>query len=151
MAKTALTTISDKNPIGMIVQSMLTEVQFQSLNGNSWVLANGRDISGSRYASITGSATIPDLRGVVLRGKNNGRSDGNQNPDGDLALGQYQGDANGSHDHARALVSIGGGSSQGPAFGGNGNFGYGNTTVATGGNETRARNITVNTFIKIND
>jgi hypothetical protein len=91
MAKTAIS--GDKNPVGMIAHSMLTVAQFQSLNGTSWVLADGSNVAGSIYATLTGSSTVPDLRGMVLRGKNNGRSDGSQNPDGDSALGAAQGHA----------------------------------------------------------
>lgn len=86
----------DLNPVGMIVQSMLTEAQFQALNGTSWVLMDGRSVAGSSYATVTGSATIPDARGMVLRGRNDGgsalgtRADGKQNPDGNLTLGSDQ-------------------------------------------------------------
>lgn len=99
MAKVARFTQDNQNPVGMIVQSMLTEAQFQAANGTNWVLADGRDVTGSVYASTTGGTNIPDLRGVVLRGKNNGRSDGFQNPVGDSTLGTYQGDQFLSHDH----------------------------------------------------
>lgn len=61
----------DLNPIGMIISSMLTEAQFQALNGTSWVLAYGQNIAGSSYATITGNVTAPDLRGRVLAGKDN--------------------------------------------------------------------------------
>lgn len=85
--------------IGSVEQSMLTEIQYQALYGFGWIISDGRSVTGSRYSSITGSANVPDLRGVAIRGKNNGRSDGNQNPDGDLALGTYQGDLFTQHDH----------------------------------------------------
>lgn len=94
-------------PVGTIVDSMLTESQFQTEIGNLsapflWVLADGRNVAGSTYATVTGNTTIPDLRGIFTRGKNNGRSDGNQNPDGDLALGTYTADKLASHTHTDA-------------------------------------------------
>jgi hypothetical protein len=48
----------------------------------------------SPYATVTAVtvASVPDCRGLVLRGKNNGRSDGDQDPAGDLALGTYESD-----------------------------------------------------------
>ena len=46
---------------------MLTEAQFQTEIGDSWVLMDGRDVSGSRYATLTGSNTIPDATGCFLR------------------------------------------------------------------------------------
>ena len=150
----------------MIVPSMLTEVQFQSENGLSWILADGRSVTGSRYASITGSSTIPDLRGMVLRGKNNGRSDGNQDPDGERSLGSFQNHAINSHNHGggshsltmpvwRATVSLGpvaGARNTNGAIDGNPSTSGPNTTVVQteGGNETRMRNMAVNYFIKIN-
>jgi microcystin-dependent protein len=67
--KAALVSSSDLNPVGMIVSSMLTEPQFQALNGTSWVLAFGQNIAGSLYATVTGNSTAPDLRGRVLAGK----------------------------------------------------------------------------------
>lgn len=89
MAKTPRLT----SPIGVIASAMLTEAQFQALNGASWILADGRSVDGSSYAVMTGQTSVPDLRGMVLRGKNNGRSDGRENPSvvlkGDLTLGSF--------------------------------------------------------------
>lgn len=90
-------------PVGSIVASMLDESTFQAQNTSPsperWVLADGRDVTGSTYQSLTGDTTIPDLRGNFLRGKNNGRSDGKENPDGDLALGTYTASKFASHNH----------------------------------------------------
>lgn len=80
MAKVARFTQDNQNPVGMIVPSMLTEAQFQAINGTAWVLAAGQSAVGSVYATTTGSSTLPDLRGMTLRGKNNSRADGSQNP-----------------------------------------------------------------------
>jgi len=55
---------------GTIEQSMLTEAQFIAAagpDGPNWVLADGRNVAGSRYAQITGGNTVPDLRGAFLR------------------------------------------------------------------------------------
>jgi hypothetical protein len=86
-------------PIGAIVSSLLTETQYQSLYGTGWVLMDGRSCVGSAYAAVTGAATIPDARGMLLRGKNNGRSDGNQNPAADRNLGDFEGDQMQGHYH----------------------------------------------------
>jgi hypothetical protein len=164
------------NPIGSIIASMLTEVQFQAQNGgpspSRWILADGRSVVGSRYASLTGNSNVPDLRGVLLRGKNNGRSGATGNPDGDLTLGTYQADQFGSHNHgfsdpghAHALTqsqifrqdNYSGGDELGAWDITGSSFSQGvasNTTgisfSANGGNETRGRNVTVNYFIRIN-
>ena len=157
-------TTEDTGKVGQILSGMLSEAQFQAVHGSSWILADGRSVAGSNYALITGTTTVPDMRGVALRGKSNGRSDGGQNPDGDLALGTYQGDAMGSHNHStltgtRNNVFGGTGTNRGlDASGftsniqnidyGTQSFSLGVSTV--GSNESRMKNVTVNHFIKIN-
>lgn len=137
-------------PVGTILESMLTEAQFQTQLGNpspaTWVLADGRSAVGTTYQSITGFSTVPDLRGIFTRGKNNGRSDGNQNPDGDLPLGTYTADKFASHSHTGAAAPA----ANGPPAATTLNY-FGNTTSGvTGGNETAPKNVTVNCFIRIN-
>lgn len=85
--------------IGQVVYAHLTEAQFQAQAGAGWILADGRNVAGSAYASITGESTVDDLRGVFVRGKNNGRSDGKQNTYADRALGFYEYDNTGNHIH----------------------------------------------------
>jgi hypothetical protein len=65
--------------VGDLKQSVLTEPQFKTMLGAdaaNWCLADGRDITGSAFATITGQNTIPDLRGGFLRmaGVNNART-----------------------------------------------------------------------------
>jgi hypothetical protein len=139
--------------VGDVVSSLLAEAQFQVIRGNGWVLADGRSVAGSQYQVITGASTIPDLRGVFLRGRNDGgsaagaRNDGNQNPDGTLPLGTFQGDMFASHNHGSFAVSGLAGSYSYQA----GPYPVNNTaTTAAGGNETRPKNVTVNFFIRIN-
>ena len=81
------TSVKDKGGIGDMVQSMLNESQFILQNGAGWILCNGRNVAGSKYAIETGNSTIPDASGRFLRGKNNGSG---TNPDGDVALGTAQ-------------------------------------------------------------
>jgi hypothetical protein len=93
------------HPVGSVLSAMLTEPQFQSVMGTNWVLIDGRSVSGSDYAALTGLTTLPDARGMSLRASNNGgsaagtRNDGNQNPDGVLSLGTFQADNFNSHNH----------------------------------------------------
>jgi hypothetical protein len=59
-------------PIGTVVSSLIPIAQFQALHGTfsasgMWMFADGRDVTGSEYAKITGSKTVPDLRGAYLR------------------------------------------------------------------------------------
>ena len=58
-------------PIGTIIASMLEFEKFQNISGNAWKPADGRKVSAkSKYATLTGNTTLPDLRGMFLRGLN---------------------------------------------------------------------------------
>ena len=149
--------ISDPNPVGTIIHSMLTLAQFQSIYGTNWVLADGSATTNSMYSLITGNNNVPDMRGMTLRGKNNGRADGNQNPDGDSQLGTYQADMYGRHTHPTylepSITQTGGYFAAWRASNVNGwtdITSNGGGPQNSGGNETRMKNITVNIFIKIN-
>lgn len=160
-------------PVGSIIDSMLTEMQFNAQLGgpspSTWVIADGRDVTDSGYNQVTGLTNIPDLRGIFRRAKNNG---GTGNPDGDLTLGTVTAGRNQSHTHAVSDPGHAHQYSQG-GFGGDnrvnaspgtyGNNGDGtigapsvNTSftsislVNQGGNDTAPTNVTVNTFIRIN-
>jgi hypothetical protein len=76
-------------PVGTVIASMLEFEKFHSLAGNTWKPADGRKISAkSKYAKLTGNKTLPDLRGMFLRGLNQfdpltgSRSDKYKDPDG---------------------------------------------------------------------
>lgn len=158
--------VPDIGQVGDVVQSMLTEAQFQAIRGTGWVLMDGRSVAGSQYQAITGNGNIPDARGVFLRGKNNGSS---ANPDGDLPLGTYTGDAirniSGAFRILNTLtnpypLATGPFTASGPnstirPSPGTGtsipdqmNFNAANQVPTAADN--RPKNITVNTFIKIN-
>jgi hypothetical protein len=77
---------------------MLTESQFQTVYGSGWILADGRDVSGSAYHTLTGRVTVADLRGVFLRAKNNGRASGGNPAERDLR--EYQQDEVKQHSHS---------------------------------------------------
>lgn len=167
-------TTQDTGKVGQIISAMLSETQFQAIHGNNWILSDGRSVAGSSYALASGNTTVPDLRGMALRGKNNGgsalgtRGDGFQNPDGDLALGTLQDHTFSSHNHGGGNHSHTWNSylwyvfSNGALIARTGydNIGSGQITetmnasgtiISTqGGNETRMRNVTVNHFIKVN-
>lgn len=140
--------------IGEIRAAMLTETQFQQQAGSEWVLADGRTASGTRYNSITGNANIPDFRGTYLRGKNNSRSDGKEDPAGEQALGTYEADQNLNHTHditryssgANAAYITGGGNDTSSA----GSFSNPMSSGSNSGNDARPRSYVINWFIKIN-
>ena len=154
----------DEGGLGEIRYSILTPQQFQAMNGKGWVLMDGSTIKGSDLEKEFGWDTLPDARGVFLRAKDHGRYQGKSkgNPDGDLKLGQYQGDQLASHSHGIRLkcgpINPAATCAQPPGsqynyVNGNGIYPHhsqSNTIAPTGGKETRPKNITVNVYVKIN-
>jgi len=90
--------------VGEIRTSMLTLAQYQAEFDDTWVLANGVSAAGTDYNTITSESNIPDLRGRFLRGKNNGRTDGDKDPNGDLTIGSTQIHKTGQ---SRAVIAVG--------------------------------------------
>jgi hypothetical protein len=94
-------------PIGSLEMSYLPLAKFQLLHDTSWVLVDGSTITSTDLGAFmlaeglaTGSVVLPDLRGQVPIGVNNGRSDGKQNQvSASLALGGQMGDGNRTHQH----------------------------------------------------
>jgi hypothetical protein len=128
----------------------------------TWVLADGRCVIGSEFQALTGLTNVPDLRGITVRGSNYGgslagtRTDGFENPDGTLPIGQFTASRFQSHTHPILLTNLS------PAYGGGG-IGSANTgsnpvpsgslpieASYEGGNDTAPSNVTVNYFIRIN-
>lgn len=152
-----------KGSIGSFDESMLTEVQYQALHGTGWILSDGRSVVGSKYASITGATIAPDARGQILRGKNNSRADGQQDPAGERTLGAQQSDAMQGHWHTLTgyqrntapgtsnIVEgqVGGEltSTDGFAKGQISDGANGTPRITT---ETRVKNIACNIFLRIN-
>lgn len=136
---------------GQIVSSMLSVEQFLQVNGNNWILADGRKVPGSLYAKLV-SESVPDLRGVFLRGKNYGRDPVFGNVNGDLPLGTFQKHEFASHTHDVVEMvynnNIDGVDSAKTHSGEHHN--EGRVTGARGGGETRPNCVTVNYFICIN-
>lgn len=157
----AQVTIGSILPVGTVLHSMLSVAQFQAQYGTNWVLADGSSCTGTKYASVTGATTLPDMRGVFLRGKNNGAT---RNPDGDLALGTYTVDKVGAHNHqqttgisnpqpARYQISVGAGPAQpgiARTYTSSGNDTFPLNTQNNSGNETAPKSVTVNIFIRVN-
>lgn len=92
--------VGNTNPVSSVIDAVCTEAQFQGMNGTGWILADGRSVTGSAYATLTGNSTVPDFRGITRRAKNNGRSDGTEDESGDHTLGSYQGPRLQGHNHA---------------------------------------------------
>jgi len=154
--------IASETALGDIRSSILTETQFQIENGSEWIIADGRDITGSDLAILLTETFAPDLRGVFLRGKDNGRG---INPDGDLPLGQFTSDKYELHNHLYndSTVDISatvGGAQQNARCNRTSNSGEPfiyttdvdttRTSIGAGSTETAPKSVTVNYFIKIN-
>lgn len=167
--------------VGSIQQSLLTEQQFKTALGpaeeSKWVLADGRDVSTTAYATITGRTHVPDLRGAFLRMA--GQNATNTSWVGGT-LGAWQEDTtrrprtadfttstNGNHTHNVWSMPSSNGSwwdtGQGIGTAG-GNLAYGwrysslvqatgshsHTITGGGDTETRPKSYAVNYFLKVN-
>lgn len=132
-------TFSAQLPAGMI----------QAFAGSSaptgWLKCNGTAVSRTTYSALfaqisttygsgDGSTTfnVPDLRGEFVRGWDDGRG-----VDSGRTLGSYQADELKSHTHTYASSTNSGGGGYSSRYG----VPTTRTTNATGGNETRPRNL----------
>lgn len=148
-------------PVGTIVASMLEPSKFAEAVGdpnrkiNEWQLADGKPIAAtSRYGQLSGKTKTPDLRGMFLRGMNEGRKDGKQDPEQNRTAGHYQSDALQEHGHVTDATEWN--------WNKQGNAGYtsqaknapsSSVRNVTGANvevETRPKNVAVYFYIKIN-
>lgn len=144
--------------VGDVKQSLLTEEQFLSLNGNAWALMDGRDVTGSVYHAITGNTALPDMvtEGAFLRQVVDGRVLGSYEADamqGHFHENRVRSDVYGSGD-SRALIATSG-ADEGLLANGIDLYVDGPKTDGINGtprvaNETRPKNIAINFFIKIN-
>jgi hypothetical protein len=157
MARELVKTFKPDQPLGTVIQSLLTEAEFQAIHGNNWVLMDGRPVIGTDYQLLDpgnpSRVVIPDARGQFLRGLD---PSGSVDPDGaSRSLGGSQADAFQGHQHENGAI---GGSSPGGIASGGGRslFDTGIAKELANGiprtsDETRPKNITVNYFIKINN
>ena len=138
--------------LGAIIASLLDSEKLAGmLDGHRWVLADGREVSGTKYATYIGKY-VPDLRGCFLRGRNYGRAGVDGNAAGDLVLGSYQHHEMQSHTHTFMEMVLDN-SADGIDSTRTESYEHrtgARTTAATGGLETRPVNVTVNYFICIN-
>ncbi|MGU9982479.1 hypothetical protein ACJ4V0_20790 [Phreatobacter sp. HK31-P] len=157
-------------PIGTIVQSFLPlEIFLKLQEGNSrWVVADGSKMPDGRLRELVkreadyfaefhhdGSIIVPDLRGVFLRGHNQGRAD-QGDPDGEKRkIGSFQSDDLGRHDHwvSKTYPNLPNAPDKDAGrrtLGTVGWDGYEDArTKFAGGDETRPKNVAVNFFVRI--
>jgi len=158
-------------PIGTIMPSMLHPGVFAKTVGDpsvfdpetsKWVLADGqKDITNSQYGKLLANTRFtPDLRGMFLRGLNEGRKDDKRDPDDQRKPGDYQGDALQRHRHDTDAFKLDRHIGQdtkelGYTSRGGADAGKANVTTVTGervnvADETRPKNVAVYYYIKIN-
>lgn len=161
--------------LGQVVSSDLKPSQFISEAGPTWILADGRDITGSDLHTLTTRSTAPDHRALVLRGINEDednlgtpRVDGLADPDGQKAVGSSHSNKTavnslvvngGSHTHSVTYATAGGGGNALPRVtdfqnavtdSRNTNADGGHTHAVSGDNETVSNHGSVYFYIKIN-
>ncbi len=144
------------NLLGSVQYSILEPNTFVQVNGDGWVLMDGRDIQGSALFGLTGITTLPDARGVFIRSMNENRDPNSGDADGNRAIGNYQGDEFRLHNHdvsysnnvyPNETSGMGIQSDHGPQIQWTKlNISIGNR----GGNETRPKNVCLYLYIKIN-
>lgn len=162
-----LQVIKSGPPVGTVVASMYrleSSIDLLNMKTVIWVPADGRDVTGSRYnVEYRLGSTVPDLRGLFIRGLNSfepGKdrlAEGGEaaiwsDPDGNgRKAGSTQPDALKDHTHNFLTRAGSGVASQ------SGNDNYPNVTNNTlqtqpggGGKETRPRNAALYYYIKIN-
>jgi Protein of unknown function (DUF2793) len=182
-ASVAAPKVASMSMVGDIKQSWLSETEFNGIlvaagENGKWVLADGRDVTGSDFAKVTGLSNVPDLRGSYFRaaGQNNnhltawdgGTHRGYMNHATARPTTAFTGTTNdpGNHDHGiqgdwHVIVTEKGGHDLHPGGGGNpeGNApitpqgAHTHTVTINGGGdaETRPSTYSVNTYIKVNN
>jgi len=159
-------------PVGSVLSSMLSPADFATAVGdprsfspttNQWSPADGRSVGGSGYEATTSSSTVPDLRGLFLRGLNQfdahmgSRIDGFEDPNGNTRrAGDTQADIVGTHSHRFGFGPAGmsqlGNGPDIPVVHPNHPGVTANPlhTGTAGGAETRPRNSAVYYYVRIN-
>jgi hypothetical protein len=132
-----ITLSKTSGPVGEVRKSILDFTAFQAENLGIWMPLDGRSCAGTEYQALTGNAIVPDAvtSGAFIRQATGGR-----------AVGSFEVDTFASHTHGLA-TKLGGSTGSAPLMDGGGASSY--TTQATGGSETRPKNIALHFYIKV--
>lgn len=164
--------------IGDVKYSILDPADFQSVNGDCWILMDGRNISSSKLATDLSTPNIPDARGYFVRSYDNrisnrvdiDRSFGD--PVGSIqadTLKSHKHDivSGGNHEHiyndfydgpSGFIRTLSDGYDNGDSSGtrrktreaSTGGGSHSHDMNNTGGTETRPKNITLYLYVRIN-
>lgn len=86
--------------VGDIKYSILNPTQFAAVNGDCWVPMDGRSITGSQLAAITGLSNLPDGGGLFIRSQEfTGGANNDPGRTSATAIATLQQDELKSHDH----------------------------------------------------
>jgi hypothetical protein len=137
----------EEGKVGDVRYSLLDLADFQALHGTGWRRLDGGSITGTPLAGYIGTS-LPDARGVFLRGMNHDRPTSEGDAAGNRAMGAYQGDTFAAHSHTSPYQYYNG--NAGPrGASGNDAAGAAQQTSTTGDLETRPRNIAVHIYVKV--
>jgi len=146
---------TDSGNIGDVKYSVLEPAKFMDQNPG-WVLLDGGASQQSRDLFQKSALhlqlkfpALPDARGVFIRAMNLGRGSADGDPEGDAAVGRYQGDQLKLHSHGISIAVTN--DEKGTQVRGgveDRNLSAGQT-ASVGGNETRPRNIALYVYVKI--
>lgn len=157
-------------PLGTIITSFLTFDQFNFASKNNskspgeiwtslkskWAPCDGRNVSNSNFAKVTSKPSVPDLRGMFLRGLNTfdpisgpGARNSNEADPENRVAGNYQPDDLKSHAHEYQMAGNGNKNAEKGDPRIEATTVLGNTAFS-GGIETRPKNVAIYYYIKIN-
>lgn len=90
-----------KGAVGDVKYSLLALDKFQKENGDCWVRMEGQNIASSKLSALADMTHLPDARGLFIRtfDTRNGDDRIDPRPFGS-PVGDYQADAVGKHSHA---------------------------------------------------
>ncbi|MDJ1498815.1 hypothetical protein QNI19_38150 [Cytophagaceae bacterium DM2B3-1] len=158
-------------PVGTIISSYLNFQQFSIVTNNNdasgintwqsqyskWCPCDGRPVPNSNFQRVTSTNNVPDLRGVFLRAlnqfdPNSSTPTNNQqlDPMSGRTVGSYQADEFKSHTHEYNVPHDQGSTYWVRWWGAGDAKALQQTTQASGGDETRPKNIAVYYYIRIN-
>jgi hypothetical protein len=158
---------SERIPIGTVIYSLLDEQAFRAANGDGWrLLSSTEDVSNTDLCTRANVCSLPDGRGVFIRGMNLNRDGATGDPDGARVVRSYQADVLKNHHHylnhdiwvATQWNGLGWGSRGGehPVYeehrqGGDTNPQWleAHDVVGGAGPETRPRNIALYIYVKV--
>ncbi len=86
--------------VGDVKYSVLNPTQFAAVNGSCWVPMDGRSMTNSKLATITGNSTVANAGGAFLRGQDTNGSNTDPDKAENAPVATLQVDTLGTHSHA---------------------------------------------------